>query len=565
VRFIWFWTFWHWSKESFEAGALLRSPLHGIGSHWDEWFRHEASPSDRHAIEVAGRTKRDQRQFVSWLVRRWTREAEWRGTRPPARFVLAQLASVAPFDHWLALEKYRETYGVSGVSAIVVAEDSVGDATDVRVVEAIALPADADAAAGAILTEGFDADPETLTSARKAASSLLAGHGLSVFLALWLAAGRRPYPRALRVLLTLGWVAAAGLIVRLLVGSDPGVRLLLYDGLLLGVWTALAGTALVASGAVTLSAWRLGRRWNRELAASQIRLRMNGGLRLQGGSAEVPFCLNTLLALHRAHAGAGSESWLWREFFQKLRTDASSWAGTGVIAPGGRVEPVVIEPKLRAAIRHGSIAHLLTPRQREASHRSVERVMAEGRARATRTVDVPAAPGIRVGFAAELPRLRTYRCRHVAQAVMAIGDFTSMRQMAVNALAVAVSLVMLVALPDVWSILHPPPAPVVVGPSSASPYLLWVSLATNSPDDFTVLLESNFWANRRGEVAWHGGPNASVRAELALNRLGRQRTPDQEDGTVWVERRRKFLGREYMPGERVCRYSLAYIARLAHD
>ncbi|MCI0534228.1 MAG: hypothetical protein L0Z50_03265 [Verrucomicrobiales bacterium] len=42
MQFVWFLTFWHWSKESFRTGRLLRPSLHGIGSHWDEWFRHEA-------------------------------------------------------------------------------------------------------------------------------------------------------------------------------------------------------------------------------------------------------------------------------------------------------------------------------------------------------------------------------------------------------------------------------------------------------------------------------------------------------------------------------------------
>jgi hypothetical protein len=42
MRFVWFWTFWHWSKESFRSGHLLRSPLQGVGGHWDEWFQHEA-------------------------------------------------------------------------------------------------------------------------------------------------------------------------------------------------------------------------------------------------------------------------------------------------------------------------------------------------------------------------------------------------------------------------------------------------------------------------------------------------------------------------------------------
>ena len=565
MRFIWFWTFWHWSTESFEAGALLRSPLHGIGSHWDEWFRHEASAADRHAIEAAGRTKRDQRQFVCWLVRRWAREAEWRGNRLPVRFVLGQLAQVAPFDRWPVLGKYRATYGVGGVSAIVLAEDSVGDAADVRVVEAVALPSDADAAAPSVITEGFDADAATLASARRATSSLLAGRGLLVFLALWLAGGHRPYPRWLGTTLTLGWIAAAALIVRLLVGPEPGDRLLLYDGALIGIWSVLIVTAVAVSATVSVRAWRLGRRWSHELARSQIRLRMNGGLQLQGGSAELPFSLNTLLALHRARVGWATESWLWRRFFAKLRTGASSWAATGAIGAGGRLEPVVLQPKLRAVIRHGRIDHLLTPRQRDASQRAVERIIAEPPPHAARTGDAAVARGVRLGFAAQLPRLRAYRCRHIAQTVMAIGGFTSGRQMAVNTLAVAVSITMLAALPDVWSVVRPPAAPLVVAPSSPSPYQLWVSLATRHPEDFTVVLESEFWANRRADVARHRGVNGSVRAEIALNRLGRQRTPNQEDGTVWVERRRRFLTREFMPGERVGRYSVSYLTRLDHD
>ena len=54
MRFVWFWTFWHWSKESFREGSLLRDPLHGIASHWDEWYQHEASENDRAAIKDIG-------------------------------------------------------------------------------------------------------------------------------------------------------------------------------------------------------------------------------------------------------------------------------------------------------------------------------------------------------------------------------------------------------------------------------------------------------------------------------------------------------------------------------
>ena len=565
MRFVWFWTFWHWSKESFEAGALLRSPLHGVGSHWDEWFRHEASVDDRRAIEAAGRTKRDQRQFVSWLARRWSREAEWRGSHPPARFVLAQLAHVAPFDQWPALDKYRTSYGVSGIAAIVIGENSTGSSDDVRVVEALVLPADADAATSSVVAEGFEADVPTLTNARRAAASILAGRGLMAFLALWLVGGRRPYPRWFGTLLTLGWIAAAALILWLLVGPEPGSRLPLYSMVLLGVWSALVVTGVVVAAVLGVGAWQAGRRWSRELARSQTRLRMSGGLRLQGESAELPFCLNTLLALQRAHPAATSRSWLWRRFFRKLRADASSWAATGVIADGARLEPVVLEPKLRAALRHHRIEHVLTPRQRDSGRQGVERLVAEAGQRVDRPSDTAAASNVRLGFAAQRRKLRTYPCRNVAQALMAIGDFRSVSQMSANVLAIAVSVAMLAALPDLWSIVRPPSAPVVVAPSSLSPYQLWVSLDTKHARDFTVLLESDFWANRRAEVTRQRGTRGSVRAELALNRLGRQRTPDQEDGTVWVERRRRFLTREFIPGERVGRYSLSYINRLGHD
>ena len=57
--FVWFWTFWHWSKENFRGGSLLRSPLHGVGSHWDEWFCHEVSESDLRAAALVVRPEFD--------------------------------------------------------------------------------------------------------------------------------------------------------------------------------------------------------------------------------------------------------------------------------------------------------------------------------------------------------------------------------------------------------------------------------------------------------------------------------------------------------------------------
>src|SRR3984885_14272847 len=106
MRFVWFWTFWHWSKESYQEGSLLFGPLQGIGSHWDEWFRHEASQSDKRAIEKIGESDELQREFIAWLLVKWAAETEFRENGLARHFVLNQLAQVPPFKHWKAFEKY---------------------------------------------------------------------------------------------------------------------------------------------------------------------------------------------------------------------------------------------------------------------------------------------------------------------------------------------------------------------------------------------------------------------------------------------------------------------------
>src|SRR6267143_1436105 len=131
MRFLWFWTFWHWSKESFRGGSLLRNPLHGIGSHWEEWFGHEASASERHAVEEAGRGEASQRELIAWLLRHWAEETGLRKNGVARHFVLAQLAQFSPFRQWHAFDKYRGSYGVGGIPAIVLAERSAGEAEDV--------------------------------------------------------------------------------------------------------------------------------------------------------------------------------------------------------------------------------------------------------------------------------------------------------------------------------------------------------------------------------------------------------------------------------------------------
>ena len=137
--------------------------------------------------------------------------------------------------------------------------------------------------------------------------------------------------------------------------------------------------------------------------------------------------------------------------------------------------------------------------------------------------------------------------------------------MASRVFALVVSAIMLMALADLRSIVLPHPAPIAVAPGSSSPYYLWVSLDTKHPKYFSVVLESDYWSNRRADVKPCGGVTPSVRAEIHLHRLTGMTAANEEDGVVWIERRRRFLTREFHPGERVGRYSIPYLSRLGHE
>jgi hypothetical protein len=564
MQFVWFWSFWHWSKESFQAGRLLRPPLQGIGSHWDEWFCHEASERDRESIEETGRSEASQRQFIRWLARRWAREADPGENRMIPRFVLGQLAHLPPFKQWPVLEEFRRQYGTAGVSAIVLAEQSRGEAEDIRRIEALILPAEA--GAKPIVPEGFQVADAELDAPRSGAMSLLAGTKLLQFLLLWIAGGRRPYPRWLRIALFLGWTAVVGLILFLLRGPEPGDRLVLFSAMLVVAWGTLVAIATATVVKESFRAWRLGAQWRTRLEGSQVRLRMNGGLTLKGGSAGLPFCLNTLLALYAAQPDCTRTSWIWRRFFRHLRSDAPSWAATGVVTATGRITPVVIESKIRACLQHDEIRYLLAPSQSDGGQQAIRRL-----ANATAVTVRPEPPAgsvagaVRLGFAAERRSLRNYPCRNLAHSMMALGGFLDRPQIAANAFALAASLVMVLALPDLRSTLFPHRPPVAVEPASPSPYYLWVSLDTKHPDYFSAVLDSGYWSNRRSNVRPHGGVIPSVRAEFQLHRLTGVTAAKEEDGVVWIERRRRFLGREFLPGERVGQYSITYLTRLGHE
>jgi hypothetical protein len=289
---------------------------------------------------------------------------------------------------------------------------------------------------------------------------------------------------------------------------------------------------------------------------------MNGGLALHGGSAGLPFCLNILLATYHSRPGLATDSWLWEQFFRKLRHAGSCWAATGVVSPRAEVEGVALEKKIRACMGHSEITDIITPWQAEARQSVIDRLASANVPQARAGF---AGAGMVRGYAAENRKLRSHRCRHVAQSIMAVGQLGSKAQFSANLLAFAVSILMIAGLRDILNIIAPPAPPAVVTPASTSPYYLWVSLDTSRPRAFQVAFESGFWSNRRADVVRYSGLDRSVRAEIRLSRLVHQAVHDDKDGTVWVERRRSFLNRDYSPGERVGSYSLAYINKLGHE
>jgi hypothetical protein len=578
MRFVWFWTFWHWSKESFRSGEVLRSPLQGIGSHWDEWFRHEASVGDLKAIAETGREKSHQRQFIAWFYRHWVRETELGKNRMIPEFVLGELANLPPFNQWEAFEKYRRTQDPGGVSALVLAEGSSGEATDVRQIEAIALPADRATEGKHVLAEGFHADREDLETPRLAAMSLLRGKGLLVFLGLWTAAGQRPYPRWLKNGLGLGWLATGGLILYLLLGPDPGGMLRPLTAILTGLWGTLSLTALTMVITQSVLAWQAGKFWCARLEQSQVRLQLKGGLTIRGGSAGLPFCLSMLVALYRSWPDRARQSWLWRRFFHSFQAHSANWAATGMMTAEGNVKPVVIDPKIRACRQHDGIQHFLIPRQRDSAGQKVRTAVAKSNlptgpsserakksASSSAPLSLPHLPiaAVQVGFAAERATLQIHACRHAAHSLLKMGNLFSRWQVMINGVAVAVTVIMLAAAMDIRAILWPYASPAVTSPSSPTPFYLWVTLDTKHPRYFDVQLESDFWVNRQVNIARYGGADSSVRAEISLRRVTDKPAGDESNGTVWVQRRQLFLTREFSPGERVGCYTLPYLNSLA--
>ncbi|MBE2214579.1 MAG: hypothetical protein IAE82_11965 [Opitutaceae bacterium] len=538
--------------------------MHGLAGHWDEWYRHVASEDDRSAIAAIGRSEHAQSALIDWISSAWTNEVESRDHAEVPRFVLAQLAHVPPFDRWYAFAPFRTGYGCATISAVVVAEQSQGEASDVRRLEAVLLPPDPDTSASRVVGDGFCAESTDLEAARQASIGTLKGRGLAILLALWLVGGRRGYSRITNTAVTVGWLAAVGLIVRLLWGPEPGASLEGIVAVLSGLVGALLLTQGTLLGRECWRTWRRGRRLAGRLVHGQVRLSMSGGLTVKGASAGLPFCLGMLLAAYRSEKDASSDAGLWRHVLELTDTAVARWAASGTVTPTGAVRPVLVDAKVRACSRHESISNLLLPWRHSHALKQVASPRSDASGRVPHGIEA-AAVEPSVGFAADSDTLRIHRCGHVAHALMTLGGLWSWRQLGMNIVAVLVMATVGAAGPDLLAILRPPPAPAVVTPGSPSPYYLWVSIDAESPRHFRAVLESEFWSNRRVDFERYGGARGGVRAELALRRASHQVYDREDEGVVWIERRRRFLGREYVSGERVGRYHVSYLNSLGYE
>lgn len=560
MRFVWFLSFWSWSRESHRAGFLLRHPLEGIAGNWDEWFTGEASAAERVEIDLVGQRPDFQVMFAEWLEQVWIRDAAPNDNRLALTFVRSELARVAPFKDWSSFATFRTSPTAGPILAVVLGGESEGRAEDLRPVQAILLPLTPPASDRRVVADGFQAEATDLNVARESALRLMQGSGGRRLLTRWIATGRRPYPGWLKAILSGGWLWVGLLLAWLWFGPDPGASLRPLAAVLVGLWSTLMLVAVGGAGVQVFRARRAGRAGVRHLTHDQVRLHLPGRFTLKGGSAGLPFTLGMLQAVGRAYPDSLSSSWLWRQFADALEAPGAAWAATGVVGTNGQVQPVELAAKLRACLRSGRVRDLIAPAQREAKADALQTLRNEiGAGSDPNPVDAPPA------VASDRAAFRIHRCRHVADAVLTVARLKSTGQTWLNIFALLLSGVMMVALPDLRCILLPPPAPVVIPPSSPSPYFLWVSLNTRHPRFFQVVLESSVWANRRVDVEPRRSLPASVRAEIRLVRLSQSPGRDLQDGVVWIERRPCLLNRRYQPGEVVGRYTVIYLNRLHHE
>jgi hypothetical protein len=344
-------------------------------------------------------------------------------------------------------------------------------------------------------------------------------------------------------------------------GPEPGGRLAPLVGFAAFLWGALVLSALSTLAIESFQLWREGHQWRALLIRSKVWLRMDHDLTLKGGSAGLPFSLNILLSIRRAYRPGKCRSWIWRNVFARLLADSRSWAATGVITPHGRVDSVVLQPKLRACAQKPAIRNILTPKQHDAKLESLMRVdLALQRVKPTQSRSFSR----RFGYAAGYSALRIHPCSYLTRAVTSLSGLTSAAHIALLPVTVAVTLALVIASHDMWCILRPPEPPLAIAASSPSPSFLRIGLQTTQPKYFKVLLESEYWVNRRAPVGAPASPFDVPYAEIPLVRAARPTTgdADTDEGTVWVERRRLFLGREFQFGERVGRYSVSDFSRL---
>ena len=124
----------------------------------------------------------------------------------------------------------------------------------------------------------LQADVADLNQPREAVLSLLCGKGFFVFLARWIACGRRPYPWWASVAFCAGWGLLSAAIIFLLTGPEPGEQLGVWFAAMLLLWSSMMMLSCAVVGTQVLRAARQGRRIHTTTACSACLLLFNGAL-----------------------------------------------------------------------------------------------------------------------------------------------------------------------------------------------------------------------------------------------------------------------------------------------
>ena len=451
---------------------------------------------------------------------------------------MQRLFACEPFSQWDEF-KEREEWGMGGFRAMIVDSVHPGSASDVKVLECIAIPK---SQGPAIFPDNFQVNEKSLADAHKAAGFVLRRRLFALFFYCFFL-GRRPKPR-IRAGIP-GWVSTAAwtgtaLSVLAPMAIQPGLG---GVGFFAALMCAMCLGAIIATFARCVAEWMAFRREAdqaiRLFDHSQFVLRLSKQMKVEGRSLGALIAVSVIRAVLAAKPRAGQLGWLG----EQLQAAKDKTGVTGRITPRGWIRPVDLTHKFPAANAY-KLPVLAVPIQADASSLA------------------PHLPGVSfpvgklsyaTGYASDRPRV--LRLVNLSQGLMSIARAWSIWAAAKTAAALLLVFVIGWQLNGVGCALRPPAIPNLFFKDTgrAPGNRMHVALATSRPGCFCVRLDSDDFFNRKADVVWRPGEDWP-RAEFVLT--ARPGHPDAKQGRVEIKRVRRFILWGVLSEERVGYYDL---------